>query len=60
VWLCVLSAHALEVNDAMRDLLEDDQIMLLPDFDAMKSLNEYYMTLDRPPKNVLEVSKPLS
>jgi hypothetical protein len=55
VRLCILSANRLEVNDTVRDLLENDQIMLVPDFETMKQLKEYYLALDRPPKNVLEV-----
>jgi hypothetical protein len=57
----LMFADELKVNDTMRDLLENDQIMLVPDFETLKTLNEHYMSLlDTPQKNILEVSKPLS
>jgi hypothetical protein len=56
VRLYILPAHELEVNETIRDLLENDQIMLVPDFETMKQLKEQYLDTDKPPRNVLDVS----
>jgi hypothetical protein len=59
VRLRVLSAYEMKVNDTMRDLLEDDQIMLVPDFETMKQFKEQYLDAgaDKSPRNVLDVSR---